>query len=405
MEELDRQTYPWQRFDEQTETFMFYSDDLYTTAIGNVYYNETDYKDSGSLYNHGLHFSKNKRVMIGMLEAPTPNNRFKLVRMLNENADEILCPVNLKSLKIPFELASEEDYIFYYFLIAPADNKFVNYGKKFSDDEILEDLKYEQILPANISTSNSVFGLGLRRLMILLFNQGIVPIFMSGYKAHWNKRAGNRFIRTEDQILKLINNFKENNVLPDGFISAKNVFNINDPKYWGYHATTIARLFAYILRPCPLLDLSAEYYMGHSFGLTASLMGSTLEERKSAYEYLIMKYEVVEQLEKMLYQLKNMTESEFKKHAIDVDEDEEFNSEMIAKMSHNKTLNFWKSFKNVAFGKGDDDELDLLTMARLTDDTTIDGLEHSASLWPKALTDVMTQIHNHIKQLEFYLSD
>lgn len=80
----------------------------------------------------------------------------------------------------------DRDYIFYYFMWAPRDHKWVNYDKKFTDAEILEDIRNNQPIHPNLYPRDSEgkilwehyrpgpLGLSVKRKNLLLARLGIL---------------------------------------------------------------------------------------------------------------------------------------------------------------------------------------------------------------------------------------
>lgn len=217
-----------------------------------------------------------------------------------------------------------DEYIWYYFLWAPRNNKYTNYSRKYSDDEIMDDLRNDETFRkyfcgrsvndierrTAVNIGRSPFGLSMKRLQILLFNKGIACVRLPLYGVyHQYLSRGAETVKNADGILNLIEN--ENIQVPDGFISLHDVFNVDHPRYRRFYGTTISSLIARVLRPCTLEDLALEYHRGPSFALTVEMQSlSNKKEKRSKYAELLKKYDVIAKIKALMLRLRDGEQTE-----------------------------------------------------------------------------------------------
>lgn len=189
----------------------------------------------------------------------------------------------------------DRDYIFYYFMWAPRDHKWVNYDKKFTDAEILEDIKNNQPIHPNLYPKDSEgnirveyyrpgpLGLSTKRKNLLLARLGILQ---SGINVKYLPLLASRNLDSEEKM-------EEEGITRSFFSYFREPLEYNIGYFTAY------------LYPRALKDLSLAY---DSFNLKPTKYFSlaflaALDARdkstlsKEEYANLVRRYQIVESLE------------------------------------------------------------------------------------------------------------
>ncbi len=192
----------------------------------------------------------------------------------------------------------DQDYIWYYFLWAPKNHKQVNYNKKFTDEQIIEDLKLDlqlygkarkiPTLEQSDTNAEGIFKLTRKRAQILCLNQGIV--------ANWGSR------RIVESLITLPKWDRES-LIESGIVSAE------DEVYFLDQIFTILRLNSWekLLYPRAFVDPVLEYDLGFvSLALIASIDQPNLEAKQEKYSNLLEQFGIISQLAQFRDNFKNL---------------------------------------------------------------------------------------------------
>lgn len=183
----------------------------------------------------------------------------------------------------------DEEYVWYYFMWAPRDHRLVNYNKKFTDEEILEDIRRGKKVEMNtIDRGTGPFGLSGKRKMLLVRNMGILTL-----------RSLERLAELATMDLSSAEKMRDAGVY-------WSLFNIFTP---GYQAR---ELLPYnLLNPRVLKDLSLEYDSSPD-SVSLALLASLAAQKKKTlardeYAQLVEKYNILEQLRALKEDLPNLS--------------------------------------------------------------------------------------------------
>lgn len=197
------------------------------------------------------------------------------------------------------------DYIWYYFMWAPKYHKMVNYNFKFTDEEILEDLRSERVQLAN---SNMPFGLSRRRANLITFSMGFVypALRMIGIKEHQDDLPVAILTEEDTNTREKMDEIKERffyynyyrhtgaDARPFPKATLYDVFSSNKFSKWA------------ALKPRIIEDKSLEYYRPASFAFLAALKSTDARERVDVFDSLLRKYDVMGQIDTMQRKIDSM---------------------------------------------------------------------------------------------------
>lgn len=188
---------------------------------------------------------------------------------------------------------NDTDYIYYYFMWAPKDNVLVNYGKKFSDQEVLDHIRNPDFPKA--PRQPNVFGFNYKRKELLLFNHGIIRSYVG--VNHGNADAIVN-IQSADDAKQHFNLKKRDTLF--GFFE-------QPEKRHGREYLNINKWFQY-LYPRTFEDLALEYENANRYKIafTAALVAPDIDARRKVYADLIEKYQIVNQITRMGYSLRKL---------------------------------------------------------------------------------------------------
>lgn len=195
----------------------------------------------------------------------------------------------------------DTDYIFYYFMWAPKLHKLVNYNKKYTDAEILEDLRNGEPVIRRHDYIN-VFGLTPRRRSLLTLRKGV-----------------NRGVYREKDILELANLWSaasdsgktrpsKSDFRAAGFDYGTlfSEFNFDSPEARRRRRPGTWRQWLTLLWPTIFEDLSLEYSApahGQKNGFSLAYVSALeepntteTEQLKARYEDLLRHYGVIDQI-------------------------------------------------------------------------------------------------------------
>jgi len=170
----------------------------------------------------------------------------------------------------------DKDYVFHYFMWAPKDHKLVNYNKKFTDEEIIRDIKNRE----KVTVPATPFGLSFKRRNMILLNMGIIGLMGPKSVA----KLADKNLSSEERA----------NIMRRAYTLDK----LFDTTPGARSALQNPKILKSLLNPRVLDDLSAEYvrFPDHvSLAFLTKLKGGD----KSDYIKLLNKYKIPEQL-KML---------------------------------------------------------------------------------------------------------
>lgn len=284
------------------------------------------------------------------------------------------------------------EHVFHYFAMMPKDARHVNYGKKYTDEEILSDLRQNRDarLRGNPAyAAANVITLPLRRKLLMLFSNGIVPTSLHwGGTNHFRAARGNAETNTAGGLLDVLETEKSD--LPFAFIHASEMFNIASPKYERLHGKTVGALLGKILRPCTFEDVNLDYHVGFSLAMDATMKAggqdSSTGERRQVYKELLREYDVERQIDQLISFL---------------EENQDFNTqrwrETFAMSLRNDLTQMIKDHQNGEMGP-------FFSDGRFLSDQ-INGKEtmklpfpFSASLWPVWLEQKLIKLRHALRQ-------